>query len=146
MAIVVTRSVTSGEVDQKAEMLDLFYPVGSYYETSDTSFDPNTAWGGTWNEDTAGRVLVAMDSGTFDTVGDTGGEETHTLDVTEIPSHNHQIHLEGGSLSGGSGHVKWSGGETNYQLYSDSIESTGGSGAHNNLQPYIVIKRWHRTA
>ena len=24
------------------------YPVGSYYETSDANFNPNTAWGGTW--------------------------------------------------------------------------------------------------
>ena len=26
-------------------LLNLFYPVGSYYETSDTNFDPNTKWG-----------------------------------------------------------------------------------------------------
>lgn len=39
-------------------LLDVFYPVGSYYETSDTSFDPNVSWGGTWVEDTAGRVLI----------------------------------------------------------------------------------------
>lgn len=29
-------------------LIDLFYPVGSYYETSDTDFDPNKKWGGTW--------------------------------------------------------------------------------------------------
>lgn len=29
-------------------ILDVFYPVGSYYETSDTTFNPNTSWGGTW--------------------------------------------------------------------------------------------------
>lgn len=29
-------------------LLDLFYPVGSYYETSDTDFRPNKTWGGTW--------------------------------------------------------------------------------------------------
>lgn len=28
--------------------LDLFYPVGSYYKTANTSFDPNVAWGGSW--------------------------------------------------------------------------------------------------
>ncbi len=32
------------------DTLDKFYPVGSYYETSDTTFNPNTAWGGTWVE------------------------------------------------------------------------------------------------
>lgn len=33
-------------------IFDTFYPVGSYYETSDSTFDPNTAWGGTWQKDT----------------------------------------------------------------------------------------------
>lgn len=28
------------------------YPVGSYYETSDSAFNPNTAWGGTWASET----------------------------------------------------------------------------------------------
>lgn len=28
--------------------LNRFYPVGSYYETSDADFDPNAAWGGMW--------------------------------------------------------------------------------------------------
>lgn len=30
-------------------LADIFYPVGSYYKTSDADFDPNTAWGGTWS-------------------------------------------------------------------------------------------------
>lgn len=29
-------------------ILDMFYPVGSYYETADSSFDPEANWGGTW--------------------------------------------------------------------------------------------------
>lgn len=29
-------------------ILDVFYPVGCYFETSDTTFNPNTSWGGTW--------------------------------------------------------------------------------------------------
>lgn len=38
-------SVTSG---QQLQAMELFYPVGSYYETSDLTFDPNVEWGGTW--------------------------------------------------------------------------------------------------
>ena len=142
MAIVVTRSVTSGEANIKAEMLDLFYPVGSYYETSDTSFDPNTTWGGTWQQDSSGRVLVAKDTGTFATVGDTGGEETHTLDITEIPSHHHTIvPLADFNGSRPADHTTgWEKSSTTTQNTSD----TGGGQAHNNLQPYVVIIRWHR--
>lgn len=38
-------SITSG---QQSQAMKLFYPVGSYFETSDSTFDPNTEWGGTW--------------------------------------------------------------------------------------------------
>lgn len=34
-------------------MLDLFYPVGCYFETSDSSFDPNVSIGGTWTGNTS---------------------------------------------------------------------------------------------
>ena len=37
---------------QTKSQLDYYYPVGSYYETSDASFNPNTAWGGTWVQET----------------------------------------------------------------------------------------------
>jgi uncharacterized phage infection (PIP) family protein YhgE len=76
----------------------LCYPVGSYYETSDSNFNPNVSWGGTWQKDTAGKVTVAQDTGTFSTVGAMGGNETsahvhstssHTLTINEIPSHAH---------------------------------------------------------
>lgn len=40
------------------ELFPIFYPIGSYYETSDMSFNPNTAWGGTWVLDTE-YTLVA---------------------------------------------------------------------------------------
>lgn len=50
---------------QTKSQLDYYYPVGSYYETSDASFDPNTAWGGTWNKETVfgdGKLLFNNDS------------------------------------------------------------------------------------
>lgn len=36
--------------DCLAVIRDFIYPVGSYFETSDSSFNPNSAWGGTWVE------------------------------------------------------------------------------------------------
>lgn len=38
-------SIASG---QQLQAMELFYPVGSYFETSDSMFDPNVEWGGTW--------------------------------------------------------------------------------------------------
>lgn len=40
-----------------------FYPVGSYYETSDSNFDPNAEWGGTWlSENTYHSQIVEQGS------------------------------------------------------------------------------------
>lgn len=72
------------------------YPIGSYYETSDTTFDPNTAWGGTWEKDSAGKVTVAQDTSDadFDTVGESHGSKTsatedYALTASQIPAHSH---------------------------------------------------------
>ena len=37
-------------------MIDTVYPVGSYYETSDNTFDPNVVWGGAWNSTTSNNI------------------------------------------------------------------------------------------
>ncbi len=131
-----------------ATMIDIFYPVGSYYETSDPDFDPNVSWTGTWVEDTTGKVLVAQDSGTFSTVGNTGGSETNT--------HYHWTEV---SFDGSSAFIgKTVGANTRVITGNRATLSLTGSGTAatredatynetiNILQPYIVIKRWHRTA
>lgn len=124
------------------------YPVGSYYETSDSSFDPNTAWGGTWVKEVAGQVHVSAGtgytvSGANNNTSD-GGETTHTLTINEMPSHSHYAYLAGGSVASGTGRLSW---EVNTaQKYGASIDYTGGGQAHNNMPPYVVVNRWHRTA
>ena len=151
-------SVTADKIS-KPSLLDFFYPVGSYYETSDTSFNPNTAWGGTWVEDTAGKVLVAKDSGTFATVGDTGGLEETTITNDNIPqgliSVSHVAAMEsefysGGIVTKGRGNgLQREGSSTTLSTTTYSHTYTFGKStpdAMTNLQPYTVIKRWHRTA
>lgn len=27
-----------------SDLIDIFWPIGSYYETSDSNFDPNESW------------------------------------------------------------------------------------------------------
>lgn len=81
-----------------ANMLDVFYPVGSYYETSDADFDPNYEWGGTWELEESGQVHVS--AGTGYQIGDSGGQKDAI-----IPYHNHgftppTFNSSGGSTSG----------------------------------------------
>lgn len=71
-------------------LLDFFYPVGTYYETSDSDFDPNTTWGGTWVQDSKGKVLVGRsDTGVFSSNNDTVGNESISILESNLPSHTH---------------------------------------------------------
>lgn len=45
------------------QAFDYVHPVGSLYETSDSNFDPNATWGGTWSLATSKQVYVT-DEGT----------------------------------------------------------------------------------
>jgi hypothetical protein len=83
----MTGAVTITERSVK-QLIDIIYPVGTYYETTDATFNPNTAWAGTtWQKITDGRVLIA--GGDEYTVGSNYGEKTHKITTAEMPVHNH---------------------------------------------------------
>lgn len=89
-----------------------------------------------------GRTLVGKDSTDtdFNTLGKTGGEKTHTLTVSEMPSHYHLRDIENKIVSIGSGGA-WSPslkGTGNMTDENSSTRNTGGGQAHNNLQPYLA--------
>lgn len=120
------------------------YPVGSIY-ISTVSTNPSSFFGGTWTAFGAGRVLVGIDAGQteFDTVEETGGAKTHTLIQNEIPIHAHSIpNIDVATNAGGSTGSRY------YPSGSAGVttNNTGGGAAHNNLQPYIVVYMWKRTA
>lgn len=133
------------------ELIDKIYPVGSYYETSNSSFDPNDEWGGVWNNtDSMGYVTVGASSGSMNDqvvileVGSTTGEVTHTLTQAEMPAHLHSTETLAWTSSGGF----WIGSGNGTTVDFSNIESsaTGQQQAHNNVQPSLGVWRWHRTA
>lgn len=119
------------------------YPVGSIWTSTSVSTNPGTVLGfGTWSAFGQGRVLVSKaSSGTFGTIGATGGAETHRLSISEMPSHNHSYDVASNNSNGlaalGRNGSDRSAVATSFQ---------GGGAAHNNLQPYIVVYMWERTA
>lgn len=88
-----------------------------------------------------GRVPVGYNSSDTDfaTVGKMSGEKTHKLTTAEMPSHRHSAGLYSVADRFGSGSRDAAG---TYSGYGNAINTgyTGGGGAHNNLQPYAVIK------
>jgi hypothetical protein len=134
------KAITTSSSAFTLTILDTIYPVGSIYIET-TGVNPGTTFGvGTWTAFGAGRVLVGV--GTSDAVfaaGATGGESTHTLITAEMPAHTHTAAMNNG------GYVDYDdgGGVT---VGNATSGSTGGDGAHNNLQPYIVVYMWTRTA
>lgn len=55
-------------------LFDFIHPVGSYYHTSDSSFNPNDVWGGNWVPLGEGQVLLS--AGSNYTAGQTYGDNT----------------------------------------------------------------------
>lgn len=85
--------------------------------------------------DLRGRFVLG--AGNTYSVGSTGGEETHTLTIEEMPSHSHEINRTFSSGGGGSGggDINTSGsGKTPFSLL-----ETGGSQSHNNMPPYYCL-------
>lgn len=130
-------------------ILDLMHPVGSYYETSNSSFNPNTAWCGTWIREDDGTSLVSYkSSGAFNkTIGTIVGEETHTLTKSELPKIDIQTNYGAPSTAGGQGnglqYCTYDGRSNNILVQNVNY---GENPAHNNVQPSKIVYRWHRTA
>lgn len=150
------------------EVFDIFYPIGSYYETSNTSFNPNTNsnWFGEWVEDTAGKVLVSLDveQTEFNSVDKTGGSkhpQKHVHTGSTGIAQTSGIRVVCGTMIDRklNNHMGSSGNGNYFDVTNDNLgELPGGNHYHSfttnesgegnsgNLQPYIVVKRWHRIA
>lgn len=129
---------------QETTLLDIQYPIGKteiFYD----DLDHTNYLGFIWEKYAAGRCLVGKDSTDtdFDTLGETGGEKTHTLTVDEMPQHDHAVYMDQDGTGGRWGPNGTS--QQSTQRYS-STGFAGGNQAHNILQPYIVVNIWKRVS
>ena len=146
--------------------LQAVYPVGSIY-TSTVATNPGTTFGfGTWSAFGAGKVLIGQDTGdaAFDVLEETGGSKdaiivSHAHNVTD-PGHKHEQYVIPNLSGNGYGYTSpavgpftWPNGATttlndNMQNADTGITvaAVGSSATNANLQPYVVVKMWKRTA
>lgn len=130
-----------------------YYPVGSIFITVDNT-NPSRWFGGTWVIFGSGRTLVGVDTSQteFNTVQKTGGEKTHTLTMEEMVRHNHVLVDANNVMLGYGSGVEGYGRMRNTSYDGTNIAGQyqtnfrGESKPHNNLQPYITVYLWRKTA
>jgi hypothetical protein len=155
-----------------AAVKEALYPVGSIYINATNATNPGTLLGfGTWTAFGAGRVPVGFNSGdsNFNAAEKTGGSKdaivvshTHTFSATTNTTGSH-AHVEthyftngnGDGLGPGAGCCggavitsalsTLSAGDHQHTV-SGTTASTGSSGTNANLQPFITVYMWKRTA
>ena len=149
----------------ESDVQGLQLPIGTVMEMN-VATNPTTLLGyGTWVAFAQGRVTVGFGATTddrgetidFSSIGESSeaGEFRHVLTESELAEHDHRVYgstasfantdpVQGNSLAG----------ELNGSpLYTNSgtvgnkiIEDSGSGSPHNNMQPYVVVYKWVRTA
>ena len=98
---------------------------------------------GTWERYGIDRVTVGA-GGEYN-AGSTGGEKEHTLNIAEMPSHQHQLH--GWALAVSSSPATQFAPTYPYDQYDNTnlvTRPVGEGQPHNNMQPYIGTYRYRR--
>jgi microcystin-dependent protein len=145
--------------------VDIAMPIGGIIMWSGAMLPTNwglcdgSTYGSVVSPDLRGRFVLSSGQGsglTNRTLGQTGGAETHTLTVAEMPSHNHSITDPGHDHyinfswdqgNPGAGSVQYN--LLQYQNASITmtgknytgitINSKGNDSAHNNMPPFYVL-------
>lgn len=131
-----------GQAVSRTTFAALFAALGTTYGAGDGSTTFNLP-------DLRGRVVAGEDDmgGTSanrltnqtggidgDILGATGGAETHTLTIAQMPSHSHT--LSANASTAGSGFATAMASNTSINL---TTSAQGSGAAHNNVQPTIIL-------
>jgi len=161
-------ATTAFVAEARTAILNSVYPVGSIYTNATNATNPGTLLGfGTWAAFGAGRVMVGFNGSDplFDSAEETGGSKdaivvshTHTATSTVTdPGHNHtsQGGFFGNTIAANTfdrndananfSQIPTSTATTGITV-ATTVGSTGSSGTNANLQPYITVYLWKRTA
>ena len=97
--------------------------------------------------DVQGRTPIHVGSG--HTLGERGGEQAHTLSIAELPTHTHTLSATstdaaqpiptGALLSRMAPANPYIGAQNLGAMQAGSVTNTGGSQAHLNMEPFLVL-------
>ncbi|MFH0342569.1 MAG: phage tail protein [Chromatiales bacterium] len=93
------------------------------------------------------RARTPIHVGSGHTLGERGGEQAHTLSISELPTHTHvamasptnaNVPAPVGAVLGGALNT-YRGPDNLVSLNAGSVTNTGGSQAHSNMQPFLTL-------
>ncbi|XBG72185.1 DUF859 family phage minor structural protein [Enterococcus cecorum] len=143
----------SGTLDSKSvkqngrTLLDMFYPVGAIFITT-VNTNPSSYMGGSWVRFGNGQTLVGVNESDedFNSAQKSGGSKSHTIDYENLPPRTGlQVNWKGGLTS----YSEWKSGNLakGTWIMSNAYDTQSPfSKAISNLQPYITVYMWRRTA
>lgn len=91
---------------------------------------------------------VPIHEGSGHTLGETGGAQSHTLTISQLPTHVHPVQatssqndsiLPGGNYYGATTPSEFYTGSASVAMNAAALTNTGGSQAHLNMQPFLVL-------
>jgi len=97
--------------------------------------------------DLRGQTPVHV-GGSFNVQGQKGGEQAHTLSVSEMPMHTHQLNASnstatldtpGGNLLGKVSINAYGAPNSPVAMNAGTVGNAGGSQAHLNMQPFLTL-------
>lgn len=122
------------------QYVNTFRYQGKEYYFSDDPTSPAVEYGGTW-ERVEGRVILGA-SDTYP-AGSSGGEATHKLTISEMPTHNHSLGTTSAGDFGTSRLCSSDGAGINMEPNPSTV-SVGNSQPHNNMPPYRAAYIWRK--
>jgi len=128
----------NGAAVSRTTYAGLFAKIGTTFGVGDGSTTFNVP-------SHSGRGSIGSGTGsglTARTLGSSGGEETHVLSISEMPSHDHAYQVGDGtpSVLNPSGNYSYTSGQNIGYLTAsyNGVNAQGGGAAHNNMQPFLV--------
>lgn len=126
---------SSGTLYTWEDLWKKIYPVGAVY-ISYVSTSPASLFGGEWTAIT-GRFPY------FNAGTSTGGSNTHTLTLSQMPKHSHKVY--GGWGSGSADNGSFRADQNSPAHWWRATGDEGGNASHNNMPAYQTLYAWRRT-
>lgn len=156
-------TIGAAELNQKVDLtqlFDLIYPIGRVVEFGN-GVDPNEVFGGTWQPYAQGQTTVGLDpnDSDFNEIGKTGGSKTASYalgnsgyaKIDATATNPATLKYARKSVDSYATQFVMTGGQGATMTTEDSTTSRavvlgGTTEEGNNMQPYVVTRKWIRVA